>query len=112
MTVLPAQLSNQTSLQRVSQIRSSMAVDGTMRYIDMGATSYYRIDCVVEVLTHAERDTLIDWLEDNETLDIDVVLRTGGPTYRGQLFYDEDIAWEAQDGGLYTVTFALWAVKL
>ena len=111
MATFPNTLSSATTFARVSQVESSMAVDGTMRYIDMGTDTFYQINCVVEALSATERDTLIDWLDTNETSDIDVVLRTGGPTYRGQLIYSEPVQWSSQSN-LFKVEFALWAKKI
>ena len=109
MAAFPNELSNGTTLERVSLVRPSRAVDGTMRYIDMGAATKYQIDAVVEGLTAVERDTLVDWLDTNETSDIDVTINS--TTYRGQLVYDTPVKWTAEDV-YFTVEFSLWAEKL
>lgn len=70
-------------IQRVSGARSDEAVDGTIRFLDLGEKAFYHVTAVVAGMTESEMDTLLDWLEDNETEEIDVPI--GTRTYRGKL---------------------------
>ena len=106
MASFPNTLSSRTILARKSAVRPSRAVDGTLRYIDMGAEPWYQLDAVVEALTATERQTLIEWLDTNETADIDYDLVT--TIYRGKLIPEVDVKWEVQGGNLYSVSFAAW----
>lgn len=106
MAAFPNTLSSESNLVRKSAVRFSRAVDGTPRYIDLGAATYYQLNGVVEGLSESARDTLITWFDTNETSEIDFTIN--GTTYRGRLMPDEDIQWEAEDPVVFTVTFAAW----
>ncbi|MEM1142722.1 MAG: hypothetical protein AAGI88_09070 [Pseudomonadota bacterium] len=106
MAVLPYQLSEATTLEDLSPIRGSEAVDGTMRYIDMGASTWSRINCVVEALTDTERDGLMTFLRVNRTAEFDVVINS--VTYRGRQVPASNPRW-SRSRALNTVTFALQA---
>lgn len=106
MPALTNTLSEKTSVSRLSPIRTSIAVDGTQRYIDMGATAWNRIACVVEALTDDERDTLMSFLETNETNEIDVVINS--VTYRGRIIPNAAPKW-SRNGSLNTVSWSLHA---
>lgn len=109
MATLPYNLSAKTTLARQSAIRADRAVDGTMRYIDMGATTYSRLSCYVEALDADDRDTLVLFLDTNETSEIDVAIN--GVTYRGRLMPSVPVSWR-KVSGRYEVAFDLWARPL
>lgn len=106
MASLPFDLSGSTSVTRQSGVIASMAVDGTQRYLDLGTVTWYRINCGVDALSATQRDTLIAFLDTNETSEIDVGIN--GTTYRGRLIPDAGVSWSF-NRGLYNVTFAIQA---
>lgn len=106
MATLAYTLSEKTTLEVISQVRQSTAVDGTLRFLDLGATPWSRIMCVVEVLSDSERDLLMSFLDTNKTREIDVDIN--GTTYRGRIIPGESPRW-TRASGLNTVTFGLQA---
>lgn len=106
MSALPYDLSEQSSLEVVTAIRQSQAVDGTLRYVDMGSINWSRITCVVEALSDDDRDTLMAFLSTNETSDIDVLINS--VTYRGKLMPSMPPRW-SRSSGRNTVTFGMQA---
>ena len=106
MPVLAYTLSDQTTLELVSTVRSSQAVDGTLRYVDLGASTWYRMNCSVDALNDTDRDALIAFLVANKTDDIDVVI--SGTTYRGRLVPESPPRWKKSQGRS-SVAFVLQA---
>lgn len=106
MATLTYTLSEKTTVERLSPIRTSIATDGTMRYIDTGSDTWSRVACVVEGLTDTERDALMSFLDTNQTTEIDVVINS--VTYRGRIIPISAPKW-SRSGGLNTVSWALSA---
>ena len=98
-----------SSVSRISNLRQSIADDGSARYLDLGATVHYSVGASVEGLTEAERDALTDWLDTNEAQEID--LDFGTVTYRGRLDPNQDISW-TPNAGLFNVDFTIRATKV
>ena len=67
-------LSGQTKTARTANIRSNISESGTLRFVDLGAQTYWTIGVVIEVLTESEMDTLVDWMVTNEKTEIDLTV--------------------------------------
>lgn len=106
MAALPYTLSEGTTLERMPSVRSGQAVDGTLRYVDLGATPWYRINCMVEALDDTDRDGLMAFLLTNKTAEIDVTINS--VVYRGRLLPEANVRWQKSQGRS-TVSFTLQA---
>ncbi|MEM1189947.1 MAG: hypothetical protein AAGI72_15550 [Pseudomonadota bacterium] len=109
MPALPFELGSKTIVERSSQVRFDEAVDGTLRTIDRGATTYRQISCVVEALDDTDAESLEVFLDTNETMDIDVTVN--GVSYRGRLLPSVPVAVRVIQARR-EVSFALWARRL
>jgi len=72
-----------TVISRTPNLYSSISESGKLRYVDLGAQTYYNITAVFEQMSEADKETLMDWLVTNETAEID--LTVGTETYRGYI---------------------------
>jgi len=95
--------STASKVDRASAIVADEAEDGTLRLLDLGYATKYTVSVVFEGLTAAQRDTLTDLIEANQTNDIIVDLGTRNVT--GKLMPGSD-GWVATDG-LFSVGFTL-----
>lgn len=104
-------LSGKTALSRNSNIRSDESESGTLRFIDIGAQTYWLINAIFEVLNETEKDTLVDWLEANETTEIALVV--GAKTYNGYIDPQSEIAASplSDAPNLWEVSFLFKGVK-
>ena len=68
--------SSRSTLSRVSNVRSDMSEAGTLRFLDMGAQSWWKVGAVFEQLDETTRDALLDLIETNETADYDIPMGT------------------------------------
>lgn len=107
MATFPHDITVESGAARQSFVRGSRAVDGTLRYIDLGATAWFELQAETVPLTAAQRDSLMAWIATNETSEIDFNVG-GGTTYRGRLVPGEPVEWSVEDAGLYVVSLTAW----
>ena len=101
--------SPKTSFNRSSKMRSSESEAGTLRFVDLGAQVYWEISVVFELLTETEKDTLIDWLETNETTEI--ALTVSAKTYNGYINPQQRISGSPVSPIHWEVSFGFKGVK-
>lgn len=99
------ELSDSTTMRHVSGVREDEAEDGTLRTLDFSDGSLWDIFAVIEGLSAAMRDTLIDEMESSATDDMTVDM--GTRNYLGRLRANT-LGWTAA-GGAFTVSFTLRA---
>lgn len=105
------ELSSRTTVARKSTIRSSLSESGKRRFFNVGAQTMYTVGVVIEVMTEAEKEALVDWMVTNETAEIDLTVY--GETYRGYINPEVPIDTRSspQSPNLWTATFAFEGVK-
>jgi len=100
-----------TRLVRDSNVRSSLSESGTLRFVDLASTTYWRVTASFGPLTESERNTLENWLATNETDEI--ILPVGSYNYTGYINPEAGIRVEPYDGSAvqWEVTFELMGTK-
>ena len=104
-------LSSKSRVSRRSNIISAESEAGTMRFIDLSATTRWLIIATLEALSETEMNTLVDWLETNSTTEID--LPVGVENYYGYVVPSAPVnaKTHSRGGNLWMVSFQFNGIK-
>lgn len=97
-------LSPDTKISRVKNRLDKVSASGILRSVDLGAQTLSSVSAVIKLLEEADKETLVDWLDANDEVDVD--LTVGTTVYRGRIDTSVGV-----DESISSETSHLWDVK-